>query len=147
MDYTKLKVADLRRMLVEKGLDQAFVDEVKGKANLIALWEATAEAAEATDFDMNELDDNIDELLSGMDDEDLVGIDALLEEEAPEPLIKPNEVVSYDDVEDAAPTTQFVSHEHDNIMEMFTEDELLDGKYPKAVGLRIVTGKPLRLVL
>lgn len=204
MDYTQLKVGDIRAKLVEGGMSAEEAANIKGKANLVTALETYSVPSivssdgfqdefgisiEEGQKALNEMgseadlgsDDDMDDMLSGLGGDDFDELSILLGE-APEPLVEtPTNKVSdgkqekrvelspdleqfiaegghqEDKYEKAVmPEITIISHDHDDIMNMFDDNELADGKYPRAVGLRrvaeqvlgkIVDSKPTQVII
>lgn len=109
-------VGDLREELVELGMSKEAADLIKGKENLKAEIELVKKEAS---------DDPIAFAISTLEESDpeFCGV------EASEDIVVEPEIEIVD-------PTNFYSQEQ--ILSLFEEDELLDGEYPKANGLRRV---------
>jgi len=169
MDYTQMKVGDIRDKLVEGGMTIQEAADIKGKANLVEALESMDAAISASpapevplmgDMSIEEgqqvlnnhnvdpdadvdfgSDSDLDALLSGIGESDIGEISAIFGDQyeekpkaTPPPALETEPVVR-----DVVRTeTTITSTEHVDIMSLFDDSELADGKYPKAVGLRRV---------
>ena len=122
-----MKVCEIKDRLVELGMPKDEVEDIRGKANLEEALSDMEETVNETDvFEsainvLSETDDEEKELNFIVDRESF-------EEEVPEEEAEEEEVVY---------NVQELSSQED-IMAIFSENELVEGKYPKINGLRRV---------
>lgn len=117
IDYAKLKVSEIKQLIVNEGYDISSVD-VKGKAAWVELHKKVSGNMEETPEIFGEIEDDEEgDIFTELDG-----------------TFTPNGVM-----EEAEKTPRYSDPEwQDYVMSQFSEDELIDGKYPNVNGLRRV---------
>lgn len=123
MDYNKLKVADIKQMLIDEGrYNKEELDElnIKGKTGWVDLHRGTIPEQEGKEEEMYGEIDGIEEASFFLEEDDQMLVKTDKEEDQEKEMVP-----HYKDPE-----------WHNYVMSLFVKGELIDGKYPNVNALR-----------